>query len=244
VTTTGRVLLHEQGPALWPEYISLAELQARHRDLGTPLYSTLYQADRGGLAGEIIWRELFRYGIAPGVDPKSPGYSVPYCAVDVAISKRTQADETAIVVGNATRDGLLYVRFVWAGRVSALETARMIDQVWRHYAPVEIGVESVAYQAALVEIAQERYPHLPLTPVTPDGDKFSRFLALGALYEQSRIVHHPTLSGSRFELQLTKAPHGRHDDMVDSLAYLATIAGLTGGSAFVAEKPAAFRRLR
>lgn len=244
MTAVGRVLLHEKGPALWPEYISVAELQKRHRELGTPLYSTLYQADRGGLSGEIIWRELFRYGLAPGLDVRVPGYSVPSAAVDVAISKRTEADESAIVVGNATQDGLLFLRFVWSGRVSSLETARLIDQVWRHYQPVEIAVESVAYQAALVEIAQERYPHLPLTPVTPDSDKFSRFLALGALYEQGRIVHHPSLQGSRFELQLTKLPRGRHDDMADALAYLAEITGLTGGSAFVADKPEAFRRHR
>lgn len=242
MTTIGRVLLHERGPALWPDYIPLAELQKRHRELGTPLYSTLYQADRGGLSGEIIWRDLFRYGYAPGLDSRMPGRSTPYCAVDLAISKRTEADETAIVVGNVTADGLLFVRYVWADRVSALETARMIDLVWRHYGPVEIGVEQVAYQAALIEIAQERYPHLPLSPVRPDGDKFGRFLALGALYEQSRIVHHPDLRGSRFELQVTKVPHGRHDDMPDALAYLAHLAGMMGGSAFVGEKPEAFRR--
>lgn len=249
----GRVLLHEDGPALWPEYVSLADLQERHRDVGTPLYRTLYQADKGGLAGEIVWRELFRYGYAPGTDPAVPGWSQPYAAMDVAISRRTQADETALVVGNATRpiatpDGallvpsMLYVRFVWAGRISSLDQAALLDRVWQHYAPVSIGVESVAYQASLIEIAQERFPHLPLEPVTPDGDKFSRFLALGALYEAGRMVHHPSLQATRFEDQLTKMPNGRHDDMPDALAYLTELVGMTGSSAFLAQRPAGLRR--
>lgn len=238
----GRVHLHDRGPALWPDYIPLSELEQRHRDLGTPLYSTLYQADRGGLAGDVIWRELFRYGYAPGLDSSSPGYSVPYGSADLAISKRTEADETAIVIGNATLDGMLFVRFAWAGRVSSLQTAAKLDRLWQHYRPVEIAVESVAYQAALIEIAQDRYPQLPLVPVTPDRDKFSRFLALGALYEQSRIVHHPSLRGTRFEDQLTKVPNGKHDDFPDALAYLTELAGLTKAGAFVADKPAAFRR--
>jgi predicted phage terminase large subunit-like protein len=238
----GRVLLHERGPALWPDYIPLQELEQRHRDLGTPLYSTLYQADRGGLSGEIIWRELFRYGFAPGLDPSVPGYSVCKAAADLAISRREQADETAIVVGNATRAGELFVRFAWSGRVGALDTATKLERIWQHYRPVEIAIETVAYQAALLEITRERHPDLPLTPVTPERDKLSRFLALGALYEQGRIVHHPSLQGSLFELQLTKLPNGRHDDLADALAYLAEIAGLTGGGSFVADKPAAFRR--
>lgn len=238
----GSVLLHEEGPALWPSYISVQELKSRHRDLGTPLYSTLYQADRGGLTGEIIWRELFRHGYAPGLDPKSGGYSVCYAACDLAISKKEKADQTAIVVGNVTKDGELFVRFAWEGRISSLQTAAKLERIWEHYRPVEFGVEAVAYQAALLEIAQEKYPHLPLTPVTPDRDKFTRFLALGALYEQGRIVHHPSLNGSLFELQLTKLPNGRHDDMADALAYLAELTGLTKGGAFYAEKPAAFRR--
>lgn len=238
----GRVLLHERGPALWPEYIPLPELQQRHRDLGTPLYNVLYQADRGGLAGEIIWRELFRYGFAPGLDPNQPGYSVPYGAGDLAISRRTEADETAIVIGNATRDGELYIRYAWAGRISSLQTAAKLDTIWRHYRPVEIAIEAVAYQTALLEIAREKYPDLPLTPVTPDADKLTRFLALGALYEQGRIIHHPSLAGTYFENQLTKLPNGRHDDMADAVAYLAELAGLSGGGAFIAQKPGAFRR--
>lgn len=215
----GRVLLHEKGPALWPEYIPITELDKRRQEVGTPVFETMYQARRGGLSGQIVTRDFFHYRIAPD-------RSVCYAAIDPAISLKTQADETAIAVGNVDFEGNVFIRFVWHGRVGIADTLGIIEQVWRHYRPTEFGIESVAYQAALVEIAEERYPMIPFVPVTPDKDKLSRFLALGALYEFGRVYHHPYLEGSAFEYQLTRLPNGLHDDMADAASYLTILAGL------------------
>jgi phage terminase large subunit-like protein len=221
----GTVLLHEDGPALWPDYVPLAELESIHRDVGTPIFRTMYQAEEGGLSGEIIDREFFRYGFAPK-------RSQPMMAVDPAIGKKASNDETAIIVANVVpnvdhpADPFIFVRWVWAKRGAREREKRdVIMQAWTHYKPVQIGVEAVAYQTALVELLGDDYPMLPVVPVTPDADKLSRFLALGALYEFGRIVHHPTLQATRFEDQLVRLPHGKHDDMADALAYIASMAG-------------------
>jgi phage terminase large subunit-like protein len=240
----GRVLIHENGPALWPEYVPVAELHSRHREIGTPLYQTLYQGDEAGLSGAIIWRELFRYGYAPGTHPDVPGRSLCRMTVDPAISKSDSADETAIAIGNVTLDAprQLFLRYVWHGRVSALETADLIAKIAAHYRPAEIGIESVAYQSSLIEIVQSQHPSLPLTPVYRERDKLSRFLALGALYELGAVVHHPSMQGDAMELQLSKLPGGRHDDMADAISDLADLGGLSGAdAAFSATKPAGFR---
>ena len=218
---TGQVTLHEKGPALWPEYISLAELDKRREEVGTPIFNTMYQAQRGGLAGVIVKREFFKYRNAPEG-------SLCYAALDPAISQKTQADETAIVVGNVDYEGNVFIRFVWHGRVGVRETLGYIDEVYQHYRPVEFGVESVAYQAALIEIAEDKYPDIPFVPVKPDKDKFSRFLALGALYEFGRVFHHPYLEASAFEYQLTRLPNGAHDDMADAASMMTILAGLSG----------------
>jgi phage terminase large subunit-like protein len=156
-------------------------------------------------------------------------------AVDPAIGKKATSDETAIVIANVVEgtrhpgDPWLFVRWVWAKRgANEREKRDVIMQAWRYYSPVSIGIEDVAYQEALLELLGDDHPELPIVPVNPGGrDKLSRMLALGALYEFGRIVHHPTLKSSRFEDQLTKLPTGKHDDMADAEWYIAKMAGLT-----------------
>lgn len=239
----GRILLHAAGPALWPDYFGMAELEATHRDVGTPIFETMYQSQRGGLQGEIIVRDYFRYMLAPK-------RSTCYMAVDPAIGKKASSDETAIVVGNViehTRlpgDPWLFIRWVWAKRGAREREKRdVILRAWEYYRPVSIGVEDVAYQEALLDLLGDDHPELPIVPVNPGGkDKFSRFLALGALYEFGRIAHHPSLQASRFEDQLTKLPHGKHDDMADAEWYVAMMAGITQSTVAISGRPPGWRR--
>lgn len=218
----------------------IGELEAVHREVGTPIFNTMYQSEPGGLEGEIVSRAFFRYGYAPK-------HSVPYMVVDPAIGKKLSSDETAIVVANVvpyspmSGEPFLYVRWVWHKRGSREREKRdIIRQAWEHYRPVQIGIEEVAYQAALTDLLEEDHPDLPIVPVRPDKDKFTRFLALGALYEFGRIVHHPYLRASYAEDQLVHLPTGKHDDIADCIAYLSTMAGVSAAIS-VDHRPPGFR---
>lgn len=230
------VPLHENGPALWPGYIGLPDLEGSRRDVGTPIFETMYQGRRGGLAGQIIVEDFFRYY-------ETLPAGVVFMAVDPAISTKTTADETAIVIATIDFEGpgAVYVRWYWHGRVGIKRTEEIIAQAWKHYQPSAIGIEAVAYQTALVQLLEADHPELPIEPVKPDRDKMSRFLALARLYEFGRVYHHPSMKASAFEYQLTRLPNGRHDDMADALAYVADMAGLSGGAVTLNERPPGFR---
>ena len=230
----GTVLLHENGPALWPHYIDEKALAGAHRDVGTPIWMTMYQGRRGGLSGEIITDAMFRYWTAG-----APGGTC-FMAVDLAISRKTEADETAIAVGNVV-DGFIVYRYTWHGRIGPKEQEEVIAKVWDFYRPVEVGVEAVAYQTALIELLEADHPQIPVVPVTPDRDKLSRFLALARLYEFGRVYHHPSMKGSATEYQLTHLPNGRHDDIPDAMTYVAEMAGLAGSAIMSGERPPGFR---
>ena len=227
--TTVNVPLHDQGPALWPGYVDEEDLRRTWSEVGTPIFQTMYQGDPGGLAGEIIRREYFRYGLATEA-------STCYMAVDPAISKSDKADETAIVVGNIEpiADGdthpLTTFRWVWHGRPSFGEQAKVIVEAYDYYRPAEIGIEDVAYQSALVQHLQATYPYLPITPMHPDRDKVSRLYNLGAHYEFGRIQHEPHLRNTAFELQLIHVPTGKHDDMADAAEMLTRFSGATSAA--------------
>lgn len=232
-TTHLTVTLHDSGPALWPGYITLPEIDQAHKDAGTPVFETMYQGRRGGLAGQIIRDEWFRYykGDPPGVT---------FMCVDPAISLKTTADETAIAIGNVDAAGFAYFRWIWHGRVGLREQEDVILQAWRYYRPVAIGVEAVAYQTALVQALESDHPELPIEPYTPTRDKLSRFLGLARLYEFARVYHHPSMKGSAAEYQLTHLPGGRHDDMPDAMTGLVEMAGLAS-PVTVSRKPEGFR---
>jgi predicted phage terminase large subunit-like protein len=227
VTLHLKVRLHDEGPALWPGYIPLGELDDAKRDLGTPIFETMYQGRRGGLAGKLVkpeWLTYFRGW--------PPGHTM--MAVDPAISEKTSADETAIVVGNIVHEGdgrgRVYLRFVHHARMGLKETSRVIGEIAEYYRPVAIGIEAVAYQTALIQFVESEHPGLPFEPVKPDRDKLSRFLGLAALYEFGRVLHHPDMQASAYEWQLTHVPDARHDDMVDAACYLAQMGGISAGS--------------
>jgi predicted phage terminase large subunit-like protein len=222
VTTHLKVRLHDEGPALWPDYIPLAELDDWKRGVGTPIFETMWQGRRGGLAGKLVkpeWIQYFR-GFPPGTT---------FMTVDPAISEKTSADETGIVVGNVVYDepSRIYLRFVHHGRMGLRESAETIAKIAGYYRPVAIGIEAVAYQSALVQFVESEYPNLPIEPVKPDRDKITRILGLAALYEFGRVLHHPDMRASAYEWQLTHVPDARHDDMVDAACYLAQMAGIS-----------------
>lgn len=231
-----RVRLHDEGPALWPSYIPLAELDGWKRDVGTPIFETMWQGRRGGLAGKLFSPDWIRYyrGTPPGI---------PFMAVDPAISEKTTADETAIVVGNVVFEEptRIYLRFVHHGRWGLRATAETLAKVYDYYRPVAVGIEAVAYQSALVQFVESEYPHMPIEAVKPDRDKITRFLALAALYEFGRVLHHPDMQASAFEWQLTHVPDARHDDMVDAACYLAQLSGIVSSGAVTGDRPEGFR---
>ena len=230
-----RVPLHDKGPELWPGYIDIGMIEQAHRDLGTPLFETMYQGRRGGLAGQIIDSDWIRYWPSDSVPP-----GLCYMAVDPAISMKTTADETAIAVANVF-DGFIAFRWYWHGRVGVKATEEIIAKAWSYYHPVAIGVEAVAYQSALVQLLEADHPELPIEPVAPDKDKLTRFLALARLYEFGRVYHHPSMKSSAAEYQLTHLPNGRHDDIADAMTYIAEMSGVVGTAIVSDSRPQGFR---
>jgi len=86
-----------------------------------------------------------------------------------------------------------------------------------------IGIEQVQYQAAVVQELLRR-TKLPIRGIRPDRDKVTRFAPLESRYEQSQVMHCQGLP-AYFEDELLSFPVGRHDDVVDALAYAWQVCG-------------------
>jgi predicted phage terminase large subunit-like protein len=84
--------------------------------------------------------------------------------------------------------------------------------------PKRVVVEDVAYQRAFIDHAQER--GLPVIGVKPRGSKEARAIPAATRMEAGQVFFPAEAKWlDDLEHELLSFPNGRHDDMVDVLAY-------------------------
>lgn len=142
--------------------------------------------------------------------------------VDPAISEKTSADNTAIIVsGVEIETGHLYVLARRVGRFSPsilFEHLYDLDAVWK---PDYIGIEDTAFQKALWTVgdllARRHMKRLHLRPLKSDSSKTRRASILMVHAERYSIYVRP--EDSPLVDEFVKFPAGKYDDQVDALSY-------------------------
>jgi len=137
--------------------------------------------------------------------------------VDLAISEKTSADYTAIVVLGRAANGTIWILDAQRVRAPFYQVLEFIKQMAGKWKPKRIAIEQVQYQAAVIQELL-RTTTLPVIGTKPDRDKVTRFQPLESRYEQGFVHHKPGLNPD-FERELLSFPVGSHDDMVDAAAY-------------------------
>ena len=174
----------------------------------------------------MVRRESLRYG--------TPARELEVVlGVDLAIQEGEENDYTAVVA--LTIDpvtGFVYVLDVIREHTTFRGALSLIKSMAAKWSPVDIAIEQVAYQAAVVQELLLSTT-LPVRGVTPSKDKTLRFQPLAARYEQFLVKHADDLDPD-FERELLAFPLGQHDDMVDAISYAYAAAGRLTSSAVTA----------
>lgn len=212
--------LDADGAPLWPENMDhdkLAKTKASY-----------------ALAGllDVFYMEYFNKPVAAETQLFPPScfkWSAPdrishtAIYVDPAISESRRADSTVIIVVGMNERGQIWVLDGW-GRAGATprETVDEYFRLSRLHRCVQHGVESVAWQRALVHLLQEEMfrkgYYFEVMPVTHGRvDKQERIRGvLAARYRAGYITH--ARHFPELEMQLQDFPGGTHDDWPDALA--------------------------
>lgn len=155
-----------------------------------------------------------------------------FMAVDPAISEQKSADYSAIVVVGVDEFNNWYIVDLFMERCGV---ERLIGEIF-HYAnkhkPMEIALEMEAYAKSLQYFMSEemkrRGQFLPLNEVRSTrmgNDKEYRIKSLEPRYFNGMIYHDKDDPHTMdLEEQLRTFPRGRHDDLIDALAYINQIA--------------------
>ncbi|MRS02295.1 hypothetical protein EG832_03550 [bacterium] len=226
------------GDALYPGKYDLQRLMRYKSTLPSKAWASLYQ-QRPQVEGGGLFKNInFRYfttdnNVCVLRDGEATNYIqmnslTIFTTMDLAARTTEKSDYTVIGVWGLTRDsGLILLDLIR----ERLEGAAHLDLVWavhNKWNPAEHNIESVQYQITLIQ--QARNAGLPVKELkTGMKDKYVRALSAAAKIEGHKVyfpANAPWLSD--LEDELVSFPNGRHDDIVDVVAYAAIRAADIG----------------
>lgn len=150
-------------------------------------------------------------------------FKVITIGVDLAISKKTTADYTAVVACGEAEDGKIYIMRAKRGRFGFNETMQevyaMYEQLKELYPSmqVKIGFESVMYQKVTIEEFERRYRIKPME-ILNSSDKRVKLESISWHFEGGAILFAEKQTGDMEVLENEVLYFGveEHDDLMDA----------------------------
>ena len=208
------ILERQPHEPLWPDRYSVKELAGIRRDIGTYEWLSLYQQRPSGLDGNIFKREWFQY------TDRIPNDLRIYQTIDLAATKKTESDYFCILTFGHDSDYNLYLLDLYAGRNEFPEQIKLIQSYYDKWQPLQVGVETVAYQYAMEQWLRNK-TNIPVKKLKPATDKITRALRVTPHFENNKVFIKRNLPNvDLLEEQLLQFPNGKHDDVVDVISYI------------------------
>lgn len=212
--------IRDDGTLLFPERLSKEFLDNARRVQGSYVFANQYQNEIIPEGEKVFKPHWIRYFDAN----KLPSPLHTFAFIDPAISEASTADYTALAIVSVDVEKNWYVRSTRREHMNPSKLIDMIFEVKKIWDPLIIGIETVAFQRAIVhfalEEAKKRMITLPITGINrgPDKTKEMRILSLVPRFEWASLFLAPYMHD--LELELSQFPRGAHDDCLDALASL------------------------
>jgi len=203
------------GEALWPERFNSKRLQETKTDIGSYYFSAMYQQRPQPLGGGLLkldWIKQYRPDELPNIEDLNV-----YQGWDLAISTKETADYTVCTTIGVLDEKHIYVLDWYRDRITFPTQVKLVKKLAKKWDPLQIGIESNAYQTALPQELKEN-SMLPIKEIKQTKDKVTRIQSGLIYFEQGKILlpkKHPELEN--FTNEYVYFPKGKHDDMLDSM---------------------------
>lgn len=219
------------------ELIDPKEIAAAARTLSTFAFKQEYLASFDNAGADVFKEQWLRYGAEPMagswyISCDLAGFEAVGATSASAAKKRL--DQSAISVVKVTEDGKWWVKKIEHGRWDVRETAVRILKAIRDHRPIGIGIEKGTTMNAVMpylsDLMRKNNVYANVKPLTHGNQqKNDRIIwALQGLFEHGRITLNNEGEWGDFIDQFLMFPTKNvHDDLMDSLAYIAQMAVTT-----------------
>lgn len=235
------VLGRKKGEALWPERFNKEWLERMKADIGSYLFSALYQQSPAPAEGQLVKRSWFRYyteeedyfllhaanGSVKRVEKKR---CMVFQTCDPAATENETSDYFVLSTWALTKEHDLLLLDVFREKAETTKHKTIIHQLYWRWAPKFVGVENRSFGLNIIQDLKR--DGIPVRPLKADTDKVSRFRPMAARYEIGAVYHPkdaPWLID--YEKELLSFPKAKHDDQVDTASYagieVVKVKGLT-----------------
>lgn len=214
--------IRADGSLLFPQKLSAEYLQGQRKLQGSYIFAHQYMNQIIPTDDQDFKKEWLQYYT------ELPKRKATFAFIDPAISLEDAACFTAVCVIDVDESGMWYLKLARRLRITATQTIKLVFDLQSIYKCNAIGIESVAYQEALMHfLAEEMRRRKTTVPVygikrSPDTSKEMRIRSLVPRFEWQRILIKPGLAD--FEEEYLKFPKGTYRDILDALSSLEEIA--------------------
>lgn len=190
-------------------------------------FSTQYQQNPVNKETQEFHEERFKYH-GEEEPQKTPPYLRIFTAVDPAFKTNQHNDQSSIMTVWLSSDELYILEYT-AGRFTADVLQEKIIYHIRKRDPEKVGIEAYQAQTMIGQFLklelQNRWLHASIIEIKQNGDKLTKIRKLIPHYRKGLIYHKKWMD--ELELELTRFPRGKHDDIIDSLQMVYDMIELT-----------------
>lgn len=229
------VVIHQDGPALWPGHKPLEEVLQLKRETLDHIFESLYQGNPSPPGGSVFRRAWWSRAAGTRYDHADRGLVhscvARYISVDTALKAGAEHDRAAAVVGELWPDYRLAVRLVRADRLEFPDLQEWIEALAIHGNRDDklrgiIVEDKAAGTSALQTLAKSGpawlrgllIPFVPTTDKTTRANQAARWCKLGCIMLPGPSMDLHWLPD--FEDEIFNFPQWTHDDMVDAFSQL------------------------
>ena len=211
---------------LWPEKKSASDFKMLYdeaaRDGTTDIYSQEYLNYPMDLAHTYFKKADF----LPQSEADKKAKMLYYVTADLAISQAERADYSVFMVAGVDENKMIHIKQVIRERLDGREIVDTLLALQRLYEPVAVGIEDMQVSKSIGPFLREemiaRNTFITLYPMKHGGkDKLTRSRSIQARMRSKGVKFDKEADWYQtFEDELMRFPRDKHDDQVDTFAYL------------------------
>ena len=223
------------GKCYFPSKYPMEVLQELRRDQGADIYNSQYMLDPTNEEDAVFKVGKLQYYLedfteayldTENIKPKPVAFQQVAVLTDLAITQNKRSDYTVIMILGITCDKKIYVLDYIQDKLTPSQIVQGIFEQYdkaRNFGYVNgVYIETVAFQKVMLYLlkdeAKRRGVNIPLKELKTNRDKTLRINGLVPLVDKGDIY----ISPKHVELknEMREFPFGKHDDIVDTLAYV------------------------